>query len=368
MIADLTLERIDWQVYRLPLRAPFRTAHALLTERQGAIVRVTSRHGSLNGYGELAPLPPFSPPLSHTLAALPELVRRLEGLPLAAALALLDEAQQQAEQPWPAPVMFALEVALLDLQARARGESLLSPYARQAVPVNAVIGAAAPEETAHAARQAVAAGFRCLKLKLSGDEQQDSARLAAVRSSVGDAIALRLDANASWNFAQAERLLRAWASYAIEYVEQPLAATDLEGLRQLRRRSPIPIAADESLSSLESARQIMDLEAADVLILKPQFLGGLRTALRLVEEASARGVGCVITSALEAGIGVCAALHLAAAHPALTQAAGLGTLTLLTSDLLSKPLTLEAGLLQVPVGPGLGVSPDQAALAHYSVL
>ncbi|MBX5449433.1 o-succinylbenzoate synthase [Thermogemmatispora sp.] len=368
MSADLRLESIGWQVYRLPLRHPFRTAHALLTERQGAIVRAISVDGDQQGYGELAPLPPFSPSLSHTLAALPKLVRSLAGLPLAGALAVLDKAQHQGETHWPAPAMFALEVALLDLQARLRGQGLLAPYARQAVPVNAVIGASPPDEAARAARQAVAAGFRCLKLKLSGDEQEDSERLAAVRSSVGNTIALRLDANASWSLSQAEQLLRAWASYAIEYIEQPLAAADLEGLRQLRRRSPIPIAVDESLSSLESARQIMDLEAADVLILKPQFLGGLRPALRLVEEASARGMQCIITSALEAGIGVCAALHLAAAHPALTQAAGLATLSLLTSDLLSEPLRLQAGMLYVPAGPGLGVSLDQASLARHAVL
>jgi o-succinylbenzoate synthase len=364
MAADLTLERIHWQVYCLPLRAPFRTAHGLLSTRWGAIVEVSSAGGSLQGYGELAPLPPFSPALSSVLAALPALAKSLEGSTLTEALARLLAAQETGQLP--APATFALEVALLDLRARALGQGLLAPYARRAVPVNAVIGASKPDEAAEASRQAVAAGFRCLKLKLSGNEQQDDERLAAVRASVGGAIALRLDANASWSLAQAERLLRAYAPYDIAYVEQPLAAEDLEGLRQLRRRSPIPIAADESLSGLESARQVLQLEAADVLILKPQFLGGLRPTLQIIEEAATRGVTCVLTSALEAGIGICATLHLAAAHPALTQAAGLATLSLLRTDLLSEPLTYNDGQLQLPSGPGLGVRLDRAALARYS--
>lgn len=366
MVADLTLERIRWQVYCLPLRAPFRTAHGLLRKRWGAIVEVSSAGGSLQGYGELAPLPPFSPALSSVLAALPALAKSLEGTTLTEALARLLAAQEAGQLP--APATFALEVALLDLAARAHGHGLLAPYARLTVPVNAVIGASAPDEAAQAARQAVAAGFRCLKLKLSGDEQQDSERLAAVRASAGEAIGLRLDANASWSLTQAEHLLRAYARYDIAYVEQPLAANDLEGLRQLRRHSPVPIAVDESLSSLESARQVLRLEAADVLILKPQFFGGLRPALQLIEEAVAHKVTCVITSALEAGIGVCSALHLAAAHPALTEAAGLATLSLLRTDLLTEPLALNAGQFQLPPGPGLGVRPDQIALAHYSVL
>jgi o-succinylbenzoate synthase len=366
MVNDLTLEHIRWQVYRVPLRAPFRTAHGLLATRWGAIVEVTSASGNLQGYGELAPLPPFSPPLSSALAVLPDLARRLQGSALSAALALLRAEQETGGLP--APVTFALEVALLDLQARAERRSLFADYARSQVPVNAVIGASAPEEAARVARQAVAAGFRCLKLKLSGDEQQDSERLTAVRTSVGSTIALRLDANASWSLAQAGRLLRAWAVHDIEYVEQPLPADDLDGLRRLRRQASVPLAVDESLSSLESARQLLRLEAADVLILKPQFLGGLRPSLQLIEEAAAHGVASVVTSALEAGIGVCAALHLAATHPALTRAAGLATLSLLTTDLLSEPLALTSGTLHVPAGPGLGVRPDQATLARHSLL
>lgn len=370
MLDTLAVEAIDWQCYCLPLRAPFRTAHGLLTARRGAIIEVKGAGGSLQGYGELAPLPPFSPPLERTLAALPTLASRLQGMSLAAALALLEREQERADSHLPAPVTFALEVALLDLQARAARQGLLAPYARSAVPVNAAIGVAAPPEAAQAARQAVASGFRCLKLKLAGagKEGEDLERLAAVRASIGQNITLRLDANASWSLAQAEQMLRACAPYGVEYVEQPLAADDLEGLRQLRRRSPVPIAADESLNSLESARQLLRLEAADVLILKPQFLGGLRPALQLIEEATARGVACVITSALEAGIGVCSALHLAASHPALTRAAGLATLSMLSTDLLTEPLALNGGLLQLPSGPGLGVRPDHEALARHSIL
>src|SRR5260370_8169695 len=94
-------------------------------------------------------------------------------------------------------------------------------------------------------------------------------------------------------------------------------------MRTLRQALPIPIAADEALHSLESARLVLDSEAADILVIKPQLAGGLRVGQRIIQAATERGVPSVITSTLEAVIGLAAALHLAAASPPLTLQSGL---------------------------------------------
>jgi len=234
------------------------------------------------------------------------------------------------------------------------------------VPVNAVIGARATEAAIVAAREARKHGYHCVKLKVLRI-QEEVERVAAVRDAIGRAIHLRLDANEAWNLEEAIAFLSQCVPYNIQYVEQPLKAHDLAGMRALRQAVPIPIAVDEALHSLESAQLILDSEAADVLVIKPQFVGGLRVGQQIIQAAAERGVHSVITSTIEAGISLTAALHLAAASPAVTLECGLATLHLLVDDLLVNNLPVHDGLLAVPTGPGLGIELDWEALRRYKL-
>src|SRR5260370_12630081 len=112
-------------------------------------------------------------------------------------------------------------------------------------------------------------------------------------------------------------------------------------MRARGRAVPIPIAVDEALYSLESANRSLDSEAADVLVIKPQLAGGLRAAQQIMQRAAERGVRSVITSAIEAGVGLAAALHLAAASPAVTLESCLATLPLLTAHFLISDLPIH---------------------------
>jgi len=138
-------------------------------------------------------------------------------------------------------------------------------------------------------------------------------------------------------------------------------------MRDLRRAVPIPIAVDEALHGLESAQLVLDNEAADILVVKPQLAGGLHAVQQIMQAAAERGVRSVITSAIETGIGVAAALHLAAASPAVTLECGLATLHLLVDDLLVEGLPVREGFMTVPTGSGLGVTLDRKALDKYSL-
>ena len=234
------------------------------------------------------------------------------------------------------------------------------------MPVNAVIGVRSTEAAIAAAREARKNGYHCVKLKAL-PIQEEVERVAAVRDAIGPAIHLRLDANEAWNLEEAIAFLSQCVPYNIQYVEQPLKAHDLAGMRALRQAVPIPIAVDEALHNLESAQLILDSEAADVLVIKPQLVGGLRVGQQIIQAAAERGVRSVITSTIEAGIGLTAALHLAAASPAVTLECGLATLHLLVDDLLVNNLPVHDGLLTVPTGPGLGIELDWEALRRYKL-
>lgn len=374
----MKLVDLNWYPYRIPFRSPFITAHGVLSHRDGAIVTIHTNDG-YTGNGEIAPLPEFSgASLADALSALPRLAGELRDRELADILRFF-EAQDQDGQ-LPAPLICGLETALLDALGKASSQSVAALLAntdpsgqesqppvtpRASMPVNAVISGETTEIAVEKARAAIAAGFTCLKLKVTEVSKATIERVAAIRAAIGPEPRLRLDANESWSFEQARVMLTRCATYDIQYVEQPLPASDLAGMAHLRRASPIPLAADEALSSLASARHILNVQAADVLILKPQLVGGLRACRQIIREASQQQIRCVITSTLEAGIGVTAALHLAAASPEITLACGLATLDLLEDDLLQEGLSINQGLLRVPPGPGLGVELDKDTLKRY---
>ena len=110
----------------------------------------------------------------------------------------------------------------------------------------------------------------------------------------------------------------------------------------------------------------MEHVAADILVIKPQLAGGLRIGQQIIAEATQRGIQCVITSTIETGIGLTAALHLAAASPAITLECGLATLSLLADDLLVDELPLHHGFIEVPAGLGLGAELDRKALERWT--
>jgi o-succinylbenzoate synthase len=347
---------ISYRTYRLPFVRPFSTAHGTLTAREGAILTLMTSEG-VTGIGEVAPFPGLSEEtLTEALTALEARIPRLRGMPLETALALLDS------EALPASTRCGIEMALLD--ALDHSGRAVFPRVRSQVAVNATIGAQAVEDAVQAANQARRAGFSCVKLKVGVCKtvQQEIARVGAVRETLGSDIALRLDANEGWTFDKAREILTQCVPFDIQYVEQPLAAYDIENVCRLRHAVPIPLASDEAVRDIESARNILRHKAADVLVLKPQLTGGLRACQRIVQEAATHGVACVLTTTLESGVSVAATARLVASLPEITLACGLATSSLLVDDLIHEHLTVKNGVLTVPTGSGWGVMLDEALL------
>lgn len=366
---DARIAQITWYTYAIPFTAAFTTAHGVARQRAGAIVRVAAE-GGLVGLGEIAPLPEFGGgTLADALAGLPALATALLGSTVGQALSRLDRLDYAAAGV--AALACGLDTALLDVAAQAAGlplARLLSPAASAQVPVNATIGAAGLAAATEAASQAAQAGFGCAKLKVgvAPTPAAEIARIAAVRSALGPGPRLRLDANGAWEVAEAIAIIRAAAPYGIELVEQPVAAPDLAGMAQVRRAVRTPIAADEAVGGPEQASEVLAAGAADVLIIKPMLAGGLRRAQAIGALAEAAGLRIIVTTTIDTGVGVAAALHLAATLPPPQPACGLATSALLHSDLLTEPLAVRHGALRLPGRPGLGIALDLRALAQYA--
>ena len=366
----MKVNRVSWTPYRIPFRQPFATAHGIQSERHGALLQLHTDAG-LVGVGEAAPIPGSEPRAWSDAATL--LAAVLPSLP-GKRLEETTDVVGRAGHLHPAAVAAVrcgLDTAVCDVLARAAGMPLalwLHRQASEAVPVNATIALAEAPSAAEAAARARAAGFPCVKLKvgMAASIEAESRRVAAVREAMGTGMALRLDANGAWGVEQAIGTMMALEPYGIEFVEQPVMCGDIEALRRVRAAVRTPIAADEDVTSVAAAERVLRAGAAQVLIIKPMVVGGLRPARVIIERAQAYGVSCIVTTTLDTGIGTAAALHLAATLPAPVPACGLATGGLLTTDLLATPLTVRGGRMQRPDGPGLGVRLDEQAVQRHA--
>jgi o-succinylbenzoate synthase len=226
---------------------------------------------------------------------------------------------------------------------------------RDRIPVNVTVPAVGPEQ---AIRIVAASGCRTAKVKVAERgqaEAQDIERVEAVREALGPGGAVRVDANGGWEVAQAARILRRLAAFGLEYAEQPCAS--LDELAELRRLIDIPVAADESIRRAEDPLRVRAAGAADIVVLKVQPLGGVRSALRVAEAC---GLPVVVSSAVDTSVGLAAGVALAAALPELPYACGLGTMSLLAGDVTADPLVPDRGELPVR-RPGV----DAGQLARF---
>ncbi|NUN65119.1 o-succinylbenzoate synthase [Pseudanabaena biceps] len=328
------IQSIQFQPYRLAFRQPFHTAWGSLDYREGFVIEISDRPSAHEiphiGLGEASPIVGFGM----------ESLAEAENILLIAQRSLINheinnikdiEDLLDSYDRTPA-AKHGLELALLNLLAQKQGQTLtqlLINYfggtVRNQVSINAVIGAISAEKAVIQAKNYLAQGYRCLKIKVgTKDFAADFSRVEAVRSQAGKDIQIRLDANQGWSVEQAIANLKTLDFLQIEYVEQPVIADDLLGMAVVRRSQSIPIAADESVHNLAQLQQIISNQAADIIILKPMALGGILTAHRAAIIAFAAGLDVVITNTIDGAIATQAAFDLAAALP-IKRACGLST-------------------------------------------
>ena len=327
------------------LRTPLRTAQGRLERRDGFWIEVDGA-GDATGVGEATPLPAFG---GESHADAEAALRDLVAAP-ASREAMI--ARLAATPVTRFGVDCAFEVrdaheARAPLAARLADGDVAS-----SVPVSALLRAEAPAALADEAAAAAARGFETAKLKVgSGSLRADRERVAAARDGLGAARALRLDAGGQWDEAEALRRLDALAPQRPAFVEQPVRG--VAALARVRRRSPVPVAADEDCGGAAALEALLAADACDVVVLKPAVLGGLRSSAELARGAHGAGLGVVLTSFLDGGIAQLAVLHLAAALGPITGAAGLSSEPLLEDDRGRLP-AIERGAIPLPAGAGLG--------------
>jgi L-alanine-DL-glutamate epimerase-like enolase superfamily enzyme len=325
------------------------TKHAFTIARGGAsewrlvTVRVTDDDGC-EGWGEAAPSRFYGETADTVSAILSQLAPVLDRADPWSLETI--EAELARVVRFNGAARSAVSAALHDLAAKRLGVPLYRMWGLDpaSAPLSSfTIGIGSEAELRQKVKEA--AEYPLLKVKLGTDRDEEIVRV--IREEAPDKT-LRVDANAAWTPKRAVQTIERLMQYDIEFVEQPLPPHDVEGLRFVRERSPLPIIADESCLV---ASDIPRLEGAvDGINIKLSKCGGLREAQKMVATARAHGMLVMMGCMIETSLGISAAAHLSP----LLDFADLDGAALLADDPY-RGASIDGGKISIPTGPGLGV-------------
>src|SRR6185369_6652017 len=154
-------------------------------------------------------------------------------------------------------------------------------------------------------------GFPVIKVKLGETMEKDAERIHLIREAIGYDLPLRIDANQGWDLKTAIATLKELKRYNIQHCEEPIARWDFMRLRKVKKKSPIPIMADESCCDHHDAKRLIDLKACDLLNVKLGKSGGIFKAFKILNLAEQAGMKMQMGGFLESRLGFTAAAHLA---------------------------------------------------------
>jgi len=335
---------LSHQTLTVHTRHPFVIARGGASEWRVVWVKVTDADGA-EGWGEAAPSRFYGETPESVAAALGRVAPLLERADPWSLEAV--EAEMHKVIRFNGSAKSAVSAALHDLAAKRLGVPLHRLWGLDAAAApRSSFTIAIAEEAELRRRVEEARDYPVLKVKLGSDRDVEVIR--TVRAAAPDKV-LRVDANAAWTPKHALRMVELLFDYDVEFVEQPVAAHDIEGLRFVRERSPLPIIADESCIVASDVPKLAG--AVDGVNIKLSKCGGLREALRIVATARAHGMLVMAGCMIETSLGISAAAHFAP----LLDFADLDGAALLADDPFVGA-SIEGGRICIPGAPGLGVA------------
>jgi L-alanine-DL-glutamate epimerase-like enolase superfamily enzyme len=366
---SVTIERIDVFGVAMPLVGTFTSGGVSKSVTKCVVVRVVASDGT-QGISSIDPSTMARSPNTG-----PELAAAMRGRIVPALLGhnpvnincIAEIAKGLApDQPGAAA---GIELACVELNCRQLGIPLydyLGGAVRHQLLFNGWIGEVSPQIAAEEARRWRDAGFESVKIKVGGGVATDAERVVAVNEAVGGALKLRMDANQQYDARTALELCHELRSVDMQLFEQPVPAEDLEGLRKVRRLGGLAVMADESISDHASLIRVIKADCADFVKFGVKQAGGLLSAARMLATAEAARVPVVLGHGFGLDLSTMAEIMLAATSanvlPGLECVGPLKT----GDSVATTSLDIRAGRIDLPGGPGLGITLDESKLERYA--
>lgn len=366
-MTELKIEKLETYPIRIPLVRPFKIALGTSTHCESVLVRVQLSDGVV-GWGESAP----------DLAITGETWRTAETI-------LKHEIEPRAigkDALHYADIYREMDRGILGNTSAKAGFDIavhdaLAKHMR--LPLNAMLGGAVNqllttqtvgieplEETVRQARILREQGVTRMKLKIGKDPREDIDRLRGVRDALGNDFSITIDANQGYSVRQAIYALKEMERYEVDFCEQPVHYHDIDGLADVRRNSPIPIMADESVHSPLDALAVVERRAADMINIKLMKSGGIYAASRVAAIAEAAGLPCMVGCMEETKVGISAGCHFATSHP-IVKYADLDSHTTLKEDPVKGGVELKGSTETLIEGNGLAVEVQDSKLKEFIV-
>ncbi|SDN91299.1 o-succinylbenzoate synthase [Psychrobacillus sp. OK028] len=351
-----SIETVD---VAIPLTKPFKTALRTVTTAYSVYVTITTSNGIV-GYGEAPPTHVITGESMDSIRyAINEIIApQLIGMNILQSEQVFQKLNTVLVRNTSAKA--AVDMAIHDILAKYAGVPLyqfLGGY-RDALETDFTVSVNDPTEMADDAERYIKNGFNVLKVKVGiGAIKDDIERIRAIRERVGMTPKLRLDANQGWNAKEAVKAIGLMedAGLSIEFVEQPVSAWDLEGLKYVTDRTHTPIMADESVFSVHDAIRVLNMRAADLINIKLMKSAGIYNAQKINTFAEANGVKCMVGSMIETKLGITVAAHFAASK-ANIRYFDFDAPLMLANDLIVGGVIYEKSIMTFSNEPGLGIA------------
>ncbi|MGK7389453.1 MAG: o-succinylbenzoate synthase [Candidatus Cyclobacteriaceae bacterium M2_1C_046] len=339
--------KFSYKKYSLKFRFPAGTSRGVYLEKPTWIIKIEV-NGTI-GYGECSPLKDLSiDPIDLMDEKLRELGNKLLNSSLPADEKQVYQMAYYLSDEFPS-IRFGLETALLDLLNGGNRIIFNNKFVRgeYKIPINGLIWMGDQEFMLEQAKVKPDKGFKCLKMKIGAISfEKELEVIKRIRATDPDLV-LRLDANGAFGYDEVLEKLDQLKEYNIHSIEQPIAAGQLDKMKQLCAVAPISIALDEELigiNLLEKKVELLKNINPHYIILKPSLVGGIAACNEWIQIAEDNGIGWWITSALESNIGLNAISQYTAEQEAISFQ-GLGTGQLFENN-FDSPLTIINGALQ----------------------
>ena len=371
----MTIEKIEIYNLKIPFVRPIK--HSLFSRTATESLVVVLRDGDGRcGFGEGTPREYVTgETLAQSLSAAATLAadllaERCETLDeLTVSLASIGTPEVIAAHP---AAFCALETAALDLWSRRAGRPIHRLFKAGSNARELIYSGVIPsEEKTEAFAKYVALvkqlRLRFIKLKVS-DPEQGISQIQRLRNSLGQAIDIRIDANAAFSADTAIQFSRRAKKLGVSAMEQPVARDDLAGLKRVSDSSEIPIIADESMYTTRGPLYLIENRICHGLNIRLSSCGGFRRAREIYRLARASNM----VTMLGAHVGETAVLSLAGRQlamlmPDVSYLEGSFSRYVLKEDLVDADAAFgSGGAARVPMGPGLGINVNVAAIQKWS--
>lgn len=351
-IQDIKMGKIN-----TPLIKPYKIGKKILNYSDEIVIKIFTDTGEV-GYGSATPTPLITGETENSiLGAINYIKHDIIGLDIDN----LEEIMKVIHNSIYAnnSAKAAIDMAIYDLLCKKYGIPLykfLGGY-KTTLTTDITISNDTVEQMVSKSLEAILDGYTYLKVKVGNHLDLDIERVKAVRKAVRKGIKIRVDANQGWRPKEAVSIIRKFEDMGldIEFVEQPVNAWDIDGLKYVTDNVETKILADESVFGPSDAFKIIEKRAADLINIKLMKCGGINNAIKIYNMAENMGIRCMMGCMMESRLGITAAASFAASRSNMIKA-DLDTMLCFEKDSIIGGACVVGNTITVNDSPGLGIS------------